>query len=115
MSEGICLNQNKTEISQIRLKYDNKSRQMSKVSSIQNVSLNLQSAKEWKYSICDPGPQTSHKGQFFEIEIYYASSESWMNRLSIDVWFGRDTSFWKSGIWGCKKNLNIEKIVFKFV
>ncbi len=26
------------------------------------------------------------KGQFFEIEIY-ASSESWINNLSIDVWF----------------------------
>ncbi len=37
-------------------------------------------------SICDPGPQTSHKGQFFEIEMY-ASSESWINALSIDVWF----------------------------
>ncbi len=30
--------------------------------------------------------KTSHKGQFFEIEIY-ASSESWINRFSIDVWF----------------------------
>ncbi len=30
--------------------------------------------------------KTSHKGQFFEIEIY-ASSESWINNLSIDVWF----------------------------
>ncbi len=29
--------------------------------------------------------------------------------------FGRDTTIWKSGIWGCKKNLNIEKIAFKFV
>ncbi len=30
--------------------------------------------------------KTSHKGQFFKIEIY-ASSESWINNLSIDVWF----------------------------
>ncbi len=30
--------------------------------------------------------KTSHKGQFFEIEIY-TSSESWINKLSIDVWF----------------------------
>ncbi len=30
--------------------------------------------------------KTSHKGQFFEIEIY-ASYESWINNLSIDVWF----------------------------
>ncbi len=29
--------------------------------------------------------------------------------------FGRDTTIWKSGIWGCKKNLNIEKIAFKAV
>ncbi len=30
--------------------------------------------------------------------------------------FGRDTSIWKSGIWGCKKNnQNIEKITFKVV
>ncbi len=30
--------------------------------------------------------KTSHKGPFLEIEIY-ASSESWINNLSIDVWF----------------------------
>ncbi len=29
--------------------------------------------------------------------------------------FGWDTTFWKSRIWGCKKNLNIEKIVFNVV
>ncbi len=28
--------------------------------------------------------------------------------------FGRDTTIWKSGIWGSKKNLN-EKIAFKVV
>ncbi len=28
--------------------------------------------------------KTSHKGKFFEIEIY-TSSESWINKLSIDV------------------------------
>ncbi len=27
--------------------------------------------------------------------------------------FGGDTTIWESGIWGCKKNLNIEKIAFK--
>ncbi len=32
--------------------------------------------------------KTSHKGKFFEIEIY-TSSESWINKLSIDVWFVR--------------------------
>ncbi len=30
--------------------------------------------------------KTSHKGQFFKIEIY-TSSESGINKLSIDVWF----------------------------
>ncbi len=29
--------------------------------------------------------------------------------------FGWDTTIWKSGIWGCKKNQNIEKITFKVV
>ncbi len=28
------------------------------------------------------------------------------------VMYGRDTTIWKSGIWGCKENLNIEKIAF---
>jgi len=28
---------------------------------------------------------------------------------------GRDTTFCKSGIWGCKQNQNIEKIAFKVV
>ncbi len=28
--------------------------------------------------------------------------------------YGLD-NIWKSGIWGCKKNLNIEKIIFKIV
>ncbi len=54
-----------------------------------------------------------HKGQFFEIEIY-TSSDSWINKLSIDVYglLGQDrVTIWKSGIWGCqkkKKNLNRE-------
>ncbi len=29
--------------------------------------------------------------------------------------FGWDTTIWKSGFWGCKKKLNIEKIAFKVV
>ncbi len=33
--------------------------------------------------------KTSHKGQFFEIEMY-TSSESWINNLSIGVWFCYD-------------------------
>ena len=32
--------------------------------------------------------KTSHMGQFSEIEIY-TSYESWINKLSIDVWFVR--------------------------
>ncbi len=32
--------------------------------------------------------KTSHNGQFSEIEIN-ASSESWINNISIDVWFGQ--------------------------
>ncbi len=24
-------------------------------------------------------------------------------------------NIWKSGIWGCKKNLNVEKIIFKII
>ncbi len=52
--------------------------------------------------------KTSHKGKFFETEIY-TWSESWINKLSTDVWFvrifGWDTTIWKSGIWGCKKKI----------
>ncbi len=29
--------------------------------------------------------------------------------------FGRDTTIWRSGVWGFKENLNIEKIIFKVV
>ncbi len=32
--------------------------------------------------------KTSIKWHFFQIEIY-ASSESWINNISIDVWFGQ--------------------------
>ncbi len=44
----------------------------------------------------------------------YTSSESWINKLFIDVWFvmiGQylaEIQIWKSGIWWCKKNLNWE-------
>ncbi len=40
------------------------------------------------YSFVTLDHKTSHKGQFFEIEIY-TSSERWLNKLSIDVWFDR--------------------------
>ncbi len=45
--------------------------------------------------------KNSHEGQFSEIKMY-ASSESWINHISIDVWFGQYLK-------GSKKNLNIEK------
>ncbi len=32
--------------------------------------------------------KTSHKGQFLE-NLSHTSSESWINKLSIDVWFVR--------------------------
>ncbi len=58
--------------------------------------------------------KTSHKGKFCEIEIY-ASSESWINNISIDVWFVMIGQYLK--IWNLReqKNLNIEKITFKVV
>ncbi len=58
--------------------------------------------------------KTSHKGQFCEIEIY-ASSESWINNLSIDVWFVMIGQYLK--IWNLRvqKNQNIKKITFKVV
>ncbi len=58
--------------------------------------------------------KTSHKGPFLEIEMY-ASSESWINNLSIDVWFVMIYNYLK--IWNLRvqKNLNIEKITFKVV
>ncbi len=63
--------------------------------------------------------KTSHKGQFFETEIY-TSSESWINKLSIDVWFVMDNIWPRYNylkIWNLRvqKNLNIEKIAFKVV
>ncbi len=52
--------------------------------------------------------QISNTGQFFETEIY-TSSESWINKLSIDVWFVRIGQYLAE----MQKNLNIEKIAFK--
>ncbi len=58
--------------------------------------------------------KTSQKGQFCEFEIY-ASSESRINNISIDVWFVMIGQYLK--IWNLRvqKNLNIEKIIFKDV
>ncbi len=58
--------------------------------------------------------KSSHKGQFFEIEIY-TSPESLINNISIDVWFvmiGQHLYFRNLRM---QKNLNIEKISFKVV
>ncbi len=42
----------------------------------------------WWTIICDPGPQNSHTVIRVNLEIeVYTSSESWINNLSIDVWF----------------------------
>ncbi len=71
-----------------------------------------------------PGHKTSHKGPFlfFLIEIHI--SESWINKLSIDVLgdacydrtiFGRDTTIWQSGIRGCKKINILRKSPLKVV
>ncbi len=54
------------------------------------------------------------------IRVHFLSN-SWIHKLSIGVWFVRIVQYlvlatiWKSGIWECKKNLNIEKIIFKAV
>ncbi len=60
--------------------------------------------------------KTSHKGKFFEFEIYK------INKLSIDVWFVRIGQylaeiqlFENLESEGAKKNRNIEKITFKVV
>ncbi len=58
--------------------------------------------------------KTSHKCQFFEIEIYI-SSETWINQLSIDVWFVMIGQYLKICNLRVQKNLNIEKIAFKVV
>ncbi len=64
--------------------------------------------------------RTSHKGKFNEIEINI-SSENWINKLSIDVWFVRiaqylaEIQLFEYLESEAAKNLNIEKIVFKTV
>ncbi len=60
--------------------------------------------------------KTSHTGLFLEIVIY-TSHGSWINKISIDIWFVMIGQYLAEiqlcGIWGCKKTLNIEKIIFK--
>ncbi len=61
--------------------------------------------------------KTSHKGTFFEIEIY-TSSESWINKLYIDVFVRIGQYLAEIQLIGNlesegAKNLNTEKIAFK--
>ncbi len=58
--------------------------------------------------------KTSYKGQFVEDEIY-TTSESWINKFSIDVWFVRIWQYLK--IWNLRviQNLNTVKTAFTFV
>ncbi len=67
--------------------------------------------------------KTSHKSQFFDIEMS-TSSESWINKFSINVWFVRIGQYLaeiqlfenleSEGAFFFT-NLNIEKIAFKVV
>ncbi len=41
-----------------------------------------------------------------------ASSETRINNISIDIWFGKYLKIWNLRV---QKNLNIEKIIFKVV
>ncbi len=83
------------------------------------LNVHLCNHKTLHFKLYHMWPWTSHNGTFLEMEIY-TSSEIWINKLCIDVWFVR------IGIWpryNCLKiwnlrvqnNLNIEKIAFKVV
>ncbi len=54
--------------------------------------------------------KTSHKFRFLEIDIY-TSSESWVNKLSIDVWVNLESEVQNNRT----QYRNIEKIAFKVV
>ncbi len=56
-----------------------------------------------------------NNGKFFEPETY-TSYESWINKLSIDVWFVR-IGYNNFKIWNLRvqKNQNLEKIAFKVI
>ncbi len=57
--------------------------------------------------------KTSHKCNFFKIEIY-TSTESWIHKLSIDVWLVRIGQYLAEILnLRVQNNLNIEKIAFK--
>ncbi len=58
--------------------------------------------------------KATHKGSFLEIEIF-TSSKSWINNLSIVVWFVMIEQYLKICNLRVQKNLNIEKMAFKVV
>ncbi len=58
--------------------------------------------------------KTSHKDAFFKTEMY-RSSESWINNISIDVWFVMIGQYLRKRNLRVQKNINIEKIIFKVV
>ncbi len=78
------------------------------------ISKNIMLYKTWWMIYVTLDHKTSLNCQFFEIEIY-ASSESWINNISIDVWFvmiGKYLKIWNLRV---QKNLNIDKFTFKVV
>ncbi len=58
--------------------------------------------------------KTSHKCPFLEVEIY-ASSESWLNNISIDVWFVMIRQYFNISNLRVQKHQNIENSSFKVV
>ncbi len=66
--------------------------------------------------ICDPGPQNQSYVSIFFIKIY-KSFESWINNISIDVWFVMIGQYLAEiqllENLREQKDLNIEKIIFK--
>ncbi len=88
------------------------SRARARATNMFHISLPRCDIKERKH-VCyvDLQHKYSHNGIFHEIESY-ASSERWINNISIDVWFGQYLKIWNLRV---QKNLNIEKIIFKVV
>ncbi len=88
------------------------SRARARATNMFHISLPRCDIKERKH-VCYVNLQHKyiHNGIFHEIESY-ASSERWINHISIDVWFGQYLKIWNLRV---QKNLNIEKIIFKVV
>ncbi len=68
--------------------------------------------------ICDPGPQnqgsTFSKLRFIQNQTLNIKTYVKAKCIRFPLMYGLlwSDNIWKSGIWGCKKNLNIEKIIF---